>query len=67
MAMKYTEEQLQNPTKEIEEEYSKLREDKGYELFSKKNVWFCIAESQGKYSIYMYYDNKYNEANGEDL
>ena len=67
MKSKYTEEQLQNPTKEIEEEYSKLREDKGYELFSKKNVWFCIAESQGKYSIYMYYDNKYNEANGEDL
>ncbi len=30
-------------------------------------VWFTIAKSYGEYYIVMYYDNKYNEANGEDL
>ncbi len=32
-----------------------------------KSVWFSINESFGKYNIWMYYDNKYNQANGEDL
>lgn len=32
-----------------------------------KMVWFCILELNGGYVIAMYYDNKYNEANGEDL
>lgn len=33
-----------------------------------KNVWFLINEiSYGKYIIGIMYDNKYNEANGEDL
>lgn len=36
-----------------------------------KSVWFMIGdeseESRGKYRIVMYYDNKYNQANGEDL
>lgn len=37
-------------------------------IFStKKLVWFAIAEQYGKYRIVMYYDNQYNEANGEDL
>lgn len=31
-------------------------------------VWFMISEeSYGKYYIAMYYDNEYNQANGEDL
>lgn len=67
MESRYTEEQLQNPTKEIEEEYDRLREEKGLELFSKKAVWFCISELGGEYYINMYYDNMYNAANGEDL
>lgn len=33
----------------------------------KREVWFMISEFKGKYYISMYYDNKYNEANGEDL
>ena len=37
------------------------------EQMSKKSVWFMIDESYGKYGIIMYYDNKYNESNGEDL
>ena len=32
-----------------------------------KCVWFMILREYGKYRIVMYYDNKYNEANGEDL
>jgi hypothetical protein len=64
---KYTEEQLQNPTKEIEEEYDRIKEAKGIELFAKKPVWFCIHSYEGKYYITMYYDNEYNHANGEDL
>lgn len=35
--------------------------------YSKNLVWFTIGNYQGKYYIIMYYDNKYNEANGEDL
>ena len=35
--------------------------------YSKNLVWFTIGNYQGEYYITMYYDNKYNEANGEDL
>lgn len=33
----------------------------------KRSVWFMISEQYGRYYILMYYDNKLNEANGEDL
>lgn len=39
----------------------------GYGGLYERLVWFMISESYGKYYIIMYYDNKYNEANGEDL
>ena len=32
-----------------------------------RQVWFMISEYCGKYYISMYYDNKLNQANGEDL
>ena len=32
-----------------------------------KSVWFMIADYYGIYGIIMYYDNCYNQANGEDL
>ena len=32
-----------------------------------KHVWFMISEFHGKYYITMYYDNEYNQAQGEDL
>ena len=35
--------------------------------YSKNSVWFTISNYRGKYFITMFYDNKYNEANGEDL
>ena len=38
------------------------------DMLTKKSVWFMISESSyGKYCIYMFYDNKYNIADGEDL
>ena len=35
--------------------------------YLKKIVWFTISEDTGKYRITIFYDNKHNEANGEDL
>ncbi len=34
---------------------------------SKRLVWFMIDESYGSYGILLYYDNVYNQSNGEDL
>ncbi len=67
MLEKYTEEQLANPT----EEMTILA--KSFALFSKlrvalnKNVWFRIDGGGDRFYILMYYDNGYNQANGEDL
>lgn len=33
----------------------------------KKNVWFRIFKYNDEYRIMMYYDNSYNQPNGEDL
>lgn len=64
---KYTEEQLANPTEEIQSEIIKLSMDYVMESYSKRLVWFMISDYYGKYYITMYYDNEYNRANGEDL
>jgi len=32
-----------------------------------RQVWFDIFEQYGKYKILMFYDNVYNQANGDDL
>ena len=38
------------------------------EKFSNRSVWFMISEDVlGGYKILLYYDNRYNQANGEDL
>lgn len=65
---KYSEEQLSNPSEEIQKDM--IMEGISYmlELYSKKVVWFMISEDRyGKYSITMFYDNEYNKANGEDF
>lgn len=64
---KYTEEQLANPTEEIQSEIIKLSMDYVIESYSKRPVWFIISDYYGKYYITMFYDNEYNRANGEDL
>lgn len=37
------------------------------ESMEQRSVWFMIDEKHGKYYILLYYDNGYNQANGEDL
>lgn len=69
---KYTQEQLDNPTEEIKFKIKmKYLENKSKYLSDinkfNKIVWFTILEDQGEYKICMFYENKYNEANGEDL
>lgn len=65
---KYTEEELQNPTEELNEYIINQAALLAFDYYSKKSVWFTISEySYNKYGITMYYDNVYNQANGEDL
>ena len=33
----------------------------------KKSIWFMITELYGQYGIALFYDNVYNQSNGEDL
>lgn len=62
---KYTEEELSDSTTVNK----LLLETMSYawDILAKKSVWFMIFEFSGEYYIVMYYDNVYNEANGEDL
>ena len=64
---KYTEQELGNPTEEMEKDIYKMSVNYATEIISKKPVWFMISNSGGEYYISMYYDNEYNKANGEDL
>ena len=63
----YTKEQIAEFTDEqknkLQEKYFELL----YEELSKRPVWFMIDETYGEYRILMYYDNEYNQANGEDV
>ena len=65
---KYTKEQLANPSIEVETEILTATWMYLYEISAKRPVWFMISKSlSGGYYISMFYDNKYNEADGEDL
>ena len=68
---KYTQEQLDNPTDEISAEIriKYIFNKYDYQIKSlNKSVGFMLSEeSTGEYRIYMFYDNRYNEADGEDL
>ena len=59
----YTKEQLANPSEELRAEIVNLVT----QYISKEADWLMINERLGKYCITMYYDNEYNNANGEDL
>lgn len=67
LTTKYTKEELENPTEELQSEIKELTIDYATDLLSKKPVWFMISNLFGKYYIIMYYDNVYNQAQGEDL
>lgn len=64
----YTEEELSHLT---DEQVSTIKMRVAlihtFDLCTKKSVWFMIDEKYGSYYILMYYDNGYNQANGEDL
>lgn len=60
--------EVENPTDEQKKMAEDLIRFSIYRpLEEKKSVWFMICKDGGEYYISMYYDNKYNEANGEDL
>ena len=64
---KYTQQELDNPTEEIQKDIYETSLNYITDMIFKKSVWFMISEFMGQYSITMYYDNEYNKANGEDL
>lgn len=64
---KYTLEQLENPSDEIELELFAESFLALSKAVKNKSVWFMISEHFGNYYITMYYDNELNMANGEDL
>lgn len=65
---KYTEEQLANPTEEIQNEILTQGVLYVYKEAMNRPVWFMINSLYGvDFSITMFYDNEYNRANGEDL
>ncbi len=64
---KYTEEELETPTEDIQKDILNKTFSYMMDKISMKTVWFMISELYGKYYISMYYDNEYNRSNGEDL
>ncbi len=50
--------------KQIAASFAQLPEDNDLE---KRKVWFTITYWNGSYCISIYYDNVFNQANGEDL
>ena len=68
---KYSAEELENADEDLQQtiysETLELAMDYIFDKISHKSVWFMITKSYGQYSITMYYDNRLNKANGEDL
>ena len=65
---KYTQEQLDNPTEEIQKDIIQTTSYCYADLVIMRPVWFMIGRDDwGEYYIAMYYDNEYNRAKGEDL
>lgn len=65
-----TDEELVNPNEELKNNIEKLTIEYAMDLLSKKSVWFMISKVPylyNEYYIYMFYDNVYNQADGEDL
>ena len=64
---KYSAEQLETPSEDVNKDIEFATASTMYELFSKRSVWFLISEKYGEYRISMFYDNEYNHSDGEDL
>ena len=67
VVLSYKKERLANPSEELEKDMMKTIYSYVLDQYMNKTVWFMIGGEYGQYSIYMFYDNKYNQANGEDL
>ncbi|MCI6460155.1 MAG: hypothetical protein SO131_06245 [Prevotella sp.] len=64
---KYSEEYIESHKEDLKKEFINIGMELLFDLTYKKYVWFKIVERYGEYFINIYYDNKYNEPNGEDL
>lgn len=64
---KYTPEQFAELPDFMKKEIIESLYKSQFDIMFKKSVWFKICEHSGEYYICMYYDNEYNQANGEDL
>ncbi len=64
---RYSEEEIDNPTEEISIDISSTTYAYLVEKFKNNSVWFMVGNLYGKYYISLFYDNKLNEAKGEDL
>lgn len=64
---KYTQDQIQHPTTEQKEDMSNIIDEAIDNFMGKRTVWFMISEDYGKYYITMFYENGYNQDDGEDL
>ena len=71
LLQKFTQEQIDNPTEQQQEEMTSIIQQETtnllIDIMEKKLVWFMINKSQGEYFISIFYDNEYNHSNGEDL
>ena len=47
--------------------YQTHESDESFEDVLNRSVWFMIGDDFGRYRILMFYDNAYNQANGDDL
>ncbi len=67
LVSKYSEEELSSGSDKLQEEAYNMTLEYILETAKYKSVWFMISKDGGEYKINIYYDNKYNEASGEDL
>lgn len=67
MLTKYTQEQIDSFDEETKQEIATWLISSSMDILINRMVWFMISEQYGKYYIALYYDNLYNQANGEDL
>lgn len=69
LSVKYTWEQLENPTADIKGEIDDLTDELFEKSLENKTVWFTIGEdSYGEgYFLGIFYENRYNKADGSDL
>lgn len=64
---KYSDEELKDSSETVRNDIKDITNKILLDCLSMKQVWFSIEGTYGEYFICMYYDNKYNQANGEDL